>query len=319
MKYLFNNCLSSPNDLVTNRDETRAGFLEAALEKNRKAQPFIDSAKSLRSLASNANKPADLLRISGIRNGLLSASGLSDKAFQYFTEKDKDDAIKKLIHNFLEPAGGSFVDEFIYRYLLIKGDTLGGKMRNYVGEVARLKLIRKLLTLFHLNEISFKVLYKGSYTKWHFANNFETIYEEADRIKAITWNYCNKDKVVFFDSTISIVGKNIDICLYYGGDSFHNVNDISKEKALMFGELKGGIDPAGADEHWKTGNTALERIRNSFLKEDVYVKTSFLAAAIEQNMALEIWEQLSSGILSNAANITVDKQLTNYCDWIIRL
>ena len=42
----------------------------------------------------------------------------------------------------------------------------------------------------------------------------------------------------------------------------------------MLGELKGGIDPAGADEHWKTGN---------------------------------------------AANITVDKQITMYCDWVINL
>ncbi len=29
------------------------------------------------------------------------------------------------------------------------------------------------------------------------------------------------------------------------------------EKTLMLGELKGGIDPAGADEHWKTANTVL--------------------------------------------------------------
>ena len=40
----------------------------------------------------------------------------------------------------------------------------------------------------------------------------------------------------------------------------------------MFGELKGGIDPAGADEHWKTGNSALVRIRKAF--EDYQVLLS---------------------------------------------
>jgi len=30
------------------------------------------------------------------------------------------------------------------------------------------------------------------------------------------------------------------------------------------GELKGGIDPAGADEHWKTANKALDKMRKPF-------------------------------------------------------
>lgn len=56
----------------------------------------------------------------------------------------------------------------------------------------------------------------------------------------------------------------------------------------MLGELKGGIDPAGADEHWKTANTALDRIRNSFANVGYSVKTSFVGAAIANAMAVEI-------------------------------
>ena len=93
---------------------------------------------------------------------------------------------------------------------------------------------------------------------------------------------------------------------------------VSKnDSAIMFGELKGGIDPAGADEHWKTGNTALTRIRTAFASYDIL--TSFIAAAIEREMSEEIWSQLCDNILNNAANITVDEQLTNYCKWIIEL
>ena len=89
------------------------------------------------------------------------------------------------------------------------------------------------------------------------------------------------------------------------------------DKAIMFGELKGGIDPAGADEHWKTGNSALERIREAF--GGYPVKTSFVAAAIEKKMATEIYAQLINGTLSSAANLTQDSQLTAYCDWVINL
>jgi type II restriction enzyme len=88
----------------------------------------------------------------------------------------------------------------------------------------------------------------------------------------------------------------------------------------MFGELKGGIDPAGADEHWKTGNTALNRIRTSFAMAG-YPKmmTSFVGAAIERAMAEEIFAQLESEILTNATNLTNNNQLIEYCNWLIEL
>jgi type II restriction enzyme len=85
------------------------------------------------------------------------------------------------------------------------------------------------------------------------------------------------------------------------------------------GELKGGIDPAGADEHWKTANSALNRIRTSFDKKKLKPQTFFVGAAIENAMAVEIFKLLKSGTMSNAANLTSDKQLTSVCDWIINL
>ena len=88
----------------------------------------------------------------------------------------------------------------------------------------------------------------------------------------------------------------------------------------MFGELKSGVDPAGADEHWKTGNTALGRIRKGFQKAGrPGVMTSLVGAAIELAMAREIYAQLEDGALANAANLTKNDQLTEYCNWLIDL
>ncbi len=88
---------------------------------------------------------------------------------------------------------------------------------------------------------------------------------------------------------------------------------------IALGELKGGIDPAGADEHWKTANSALNRIRKSFSEKKLNPKTFFIGAAIENSMAYEIFKQLQNGTMNNAANLTNDDQLTEICNWIIHL
>lgn len=43
----------------------------------------------------------------------------------------------------------------------------------------------------------------------------------------------------------------------------------------------------------------------------------FVGAAIVEDMANEIYQQLQNGTLSNAANLYKDNQLTEYVQWII--
>jgi len=97
--------LNSSDDLVTTYEATRAGFVALALEKNRKATPYVAEARALQTAASAAKTPAGLLKIKGIESGLLTAAGLSDKAFNHLLPEDRKEAIKGLIKNFLEPAG----------------------------------------------------------------------------------------------------------------------------------------------------------------------------------------------------------------------
>jgi type II restriction enzyme len=309
--------IKKSDDLVTTREQTRAGFINFALEKNRRSTPIIDNAKTLKVLASKATKPKDLLKLKDIRPALLTAAGLSDKAVSYFTETDKDIAIGELIRNFLEPAGEHFVDELVYRYLLIKGDSLGGSMRNIVGAMAQQKLIRTLLSNMSVMGVGYQWLRNDTKT-WQPAPKSITSIE--GNLKAVAWKSGRKNRILAFNLNIPVVENNVDICLFdstvegYGKGEI--VNDL--DKILMLGELKGGIDPAGADEHWKTGNTALTRIRNSFKKEGKNIATSFVAAAIEKAMADEIFNQLKKETLSFAVNITKDEQLVKYCNWIIK-
>lgn len=310
-------------DLVTTHEQTRRGFIEAALEKNRKAEPYIENAKTIKNFAMKASTPYDLVNIPQLRKGLLTASGLSDKSLNHFTEKDKDEAINELIKNFLVPAGDSFVDELVYRFLLISGDSLGGTMRNLVGAIAQAKFVRQFLSVLDMRQIDFSIMLKEDKKRKYKLRSmqYREAFERADEIAAIKWEHDGIDKVMFFNTWIKLVKNNIDICLY-DCTSIPFTNKMAKEHdecAIMFGELKGGIDPAGADEHWKTGNTALERIRDAFTSKGYKIHTSFIAAAIEKKMAGEIFKQLSNKTLSYAINLTYDNQLSDYCEWIITL
>lgn len=308
--------LPSYKALLTTHEQTRAGFISFALEKNRRSTPYIEEAKAFKVLASKAKRAEDLLGMEEIRSPLLTASGLSDKALNYFTEEDKAKAIQELIDNFLKPAGEKFVEEAVYRFLLVRGDSLGGRMRNVVGALAQQKLVRCFISTLSVMGISFR---------WY----DDRIWQDGDYsapiendVKAIHWSNGNGSRVLAFNLTISTVKNNVDICLFDADEEAFADKAIAKDcdaSALMFGELKGGIDPAGADEHWKTGNTSLERIRKSFGKAGRKdIKTAFIAAAIEEKMGREIYNQLLKDTLSFAANFSVDEQLVSLCEWIIK-
>jgi type II restriction enzyme len=309
--------IASAADLVTSRQETRTGFIEFALEKNRRSTRFIDSARAFRHFALQAQNPADLLNIKDIREPLLAASGLSDKSLAYFTEEDKNIALQKLIKKFLEPAGDEFVDEAVYRYLLMKGDALGGSMRNIVGVMAQQKLIRTLLSVMSVKGLDYNWLSSENKSAWVYKPDDD--YAIENTLKAISWNTERGARTLAFNLKIPAVDKNVDLCLFGCGFGKGGmiVNDM--DLVIMLGELKGGIDPTGADEHWKTANTALDRIRNAYSEKHIDLLTSFVGAAIEKNMAHEIFLQLRDGTLSRAANLTKYAQLCAYCDWILSL
>ena len=305
------------SDLVTTYEATRAGFISIAFEKNIKATPFVEEAKSLKIIALKAKKPKDLLNLTDIYPSLLTASGLSNKSLNHLTKENKDEAIKNLIEKFLEPAGEKFIDELVYRFLLTRGDTLGGKMRNIAGFIGEKKLVRSIIASLSIKNRDF--MYLNSKSKSWIVGEYEDLTIE-ENVKGLCWRNSKGQRTILFNFTPSIVNNNIDICIF---DCSYDI--VSKEildnpeKYIALGELKGGIDPAGADEHWKTANTALERIRNSFNEHKLNPLTFFIGAAIEKSMAKEIFLQLEKNILSNVANLTNDTQLKSIANWICEI
>ena len=126
---------------------------------------------------------------------------------------------------------------------------------------------------------------------------------------------------LIYNLKVPLFGNNVDMCLFDCSHEEYSSKDVHDNisKYIALGELKGGIDPAGADEHWKTARSALERIYKAFSKRNKYPKLIFIGAAIEARMAKEIWSELKENKLANAANLTKSDQLASLCNWFVRI
>lgn len=309
--------LRSSDDLVTSYEATRAGFVALAFEKNRRSTPYVAEARALQEAASQARTPADLLTIKGIEAGLFTAAGLSDKALSHLLPEDKVKAINDLIKNFLEPAGEKFIEELVFRFLLTRGDQLGGSMRNIGGVLAQRKLTRAIIASLTIAGISYR--WQHSKTRqWADMTNDDSEIELS--LRGLSWESNGKPRTLVYNLTVPLVKNNVDMCLFnLGPDELQETGYQLAESYLAMGELKGGIDPAGADEHWKTARTALDRIREAFSKTKHSPHTFFIGAAIEKKMAIEIWDQLERGLLTNAANLNNPKQVASVSRWLCTL
>ncbi len=317
-KYLttFQRHLKNSNDLVTTYEAIRAGFVSLALEKNRRATPYVAEARALKEAVKVAIIPNDLLKIKNIESGLLTAAGLSEKALSHLLPIHKKKAINELIKNFLEPAGAKFIEELIFRFLLTKGDALGGSMRNVGGALAQRKLTSSLIATLKIGGVEYYWLSSTS-KKWNkISDNVEIEYS----LRGLSWTNKNVNRTLLYNLTVPIVKNNIDLSLLNLSHSKITANELALPKNYVaLGELKGGIDPAGADEHWKTARTAIARIRESFSHLGFSPQTFFIGAAIEKKMASEIWNQLEKGIINNAANLNDDSQLASISRWLLSL
>lgn len=81
--------------------------------------------------------------------------------------------------------------------------------------------------------------------------------------------------------------------------------DKPRATVLWAAEVKGGADPAGSDEHWKTASRALHRILEA-AKKSGHSKPplSFIGTTIVPSVALEIRAWIKRGDLVSAYNLT---------------
>jgi len=228
--------LKSSKALETTYEAVRAGFVALALEKNRRATPFVEQAKVLKSAASKAKSPAGLLKIKEIQSALLTAAGVSDKASNHLEKADKQEAIKGLIKNFLEKAGANFVEELIFRFLLTRGDTLGGSMRNIGGFIAQKKLTRSIIAHLKVGGRPCRWLH-GQTNAW--ANLPEDDADIEIQLRGLSWTTAKEPRTLIYNLTVPIVRNNVDLSLFNCSPDNLTKDIYQKSNAyIALGELR---------------------------------------------------------------------------------
>jgi type II restriction enzyme len=286
-------------NLVTTHEATRRGFLEQAVVKGKAAVPHIKRARQFREALVNIKNISTISKeLVEFKAEFAAAAGLSVKGAKHLSKEE----LEKVVRESLKAASAEkdFRQELVDRYLLTKGDALGGAMRNWIGSSAGERLVAYLVAALRKKKIT------PTITK-----------SKKNKVQSLQW----KKRFLRFDYKPTLIGKNIDAILINTAGLSVVTKEAFNEPAryIAAGELKGGIDPAGADEHWKTANSALERIRTKFSKQKRRPSLFFIGAAIESSMAEEIFEHLKNGTLTHAANLTSEKQLKDLADWLTSL
>ena len=291
--------INNPDDLKTSHEAIKEGFLQQALLKNENASPYVARAKLFYNALDKVTTIEELIHMKDFWGDVVCASGFSDKSKAKLNNSELEQSIRNVWDKVIGDPSINFREEIIYRYLLTKGDALGGRMRNVTGALAGTKLSTVILNKLGNSDV-------------------QILRKKSGKVQRIIWG----NRILLFDVKPAIVNKNIDVILINSTQGNLSEKELLKQFDcyLACGELKGGIDPAGADEHWKTANSALGRIRDVFTHENITSpKLFFIGAAIEASMAGEIFQQLADGRLNYAANLNNSNQLGDLVEWLISL
>lgn len=297
--------------MVTSKEATQAGFLEQARTKVVKAGPLIGRAQELgldlHAVPSLASLVADIK----LRKQLMAAAGFSTKSSNYFTKIELAELLQQILAQIYadcqsshlgegeEAIWDAFSQEIVSRYLLTEGDALGGQMRNWIGARAQTRLTSALTDALGNSQVDVQ-------------RN-----QDATKIQRLSW----PGRVIYFDVKPRLLDKNIDVIMLKVPPEASLERDLLEDPTnyLACGELKGGIDPAGADEHWKTAKSALDRIRSNRSFGTQPPALFFVGAAIGVTVAEEIFRELQNGRLSAAANLTAQPQVEALARWLVTL
>lgn len=316
-----------PSEITTTPAETTEGFRQQSMRQFTLASPFVSRiieaqkklahiGPDLENLLQAAERDQEIIEI------LIGALGLTEKAKNAIGSEETKKFLRRHIlarkQDFLEP---DIINNILYRYALNSGDQLGGVKRNDTGKQAEIKFGEYLLTRMQTKYQSFGVSYLQRRID-NFMNLLGTdicdLLESG--LSALQW----PGRVLAFNMQCPFVGSrgnNVDMILLRTPRVICSRTDIrallsEKKNYILCGELKGGIDPAGADEHWKTARSALDRIAGSFSTPPGLI---FIGAAIEDSMAQEIIQRMKEGKLVGVANLCKPQQIERLVNWLVDL
>lgn len=281
-KLTVNDLTTDDHHIIRGVNWQRKNKVEHALKLKKSADRAIafikENHKSIKKLIQNEE----------VLNFFIGVLMYSQKSLYYIPKKE---IIRQIKMNLKPERFGddSHLQDLKDFYMMTAGESNGGRMRNLIGKKGNELFCRYIQDYFNENGIDY------------------TVNKNRGNIQTIETN----ELVIVFNKKPKFIDKSVDFIVLMKDES-GNYNIEDPKSYISAGELKSGIDPSGADEHWKTATTALNRVRESFVKNNQRVPDLyFIGGAISKHMAMEIIEYLDNGMLQGAANLNEEEQVKN--------
>ena len=203
------------------------------------------------------------------------------------------------------------------------GDALGGISRNEVGRYAAAEILHYLIIHWHnlgyLHSIyysfkpNFQIEEETEESHFNGTQRVLTINPQIDVpefLKIAESNRVKYQEIVLNNGYHLLLDRQITWHEQTSeGRSYRIGPDlVSKTVSIDMawaGEIKGGADPAGSDEHWKTATQALNRILEAAEKTGKpQPQLSFLATILVDRVAIEAQRWIDDGKLTSVYNLT---------------
>lgn len=201
------------------------------------------------------------------------------------------------------------------------GESFGGSWRNEVGRLAYAEVLSPLALYLHRRGVLASILYK---LKGRIIAQEEE--ETINRRQTYTLNLTEsidldeklrqleEQRIIYREFLLKNGHRlQIDRQITWRDDKGKpykigpDLSSLSEDEKVLFwsGELKGGADPAGSDEHWKTATRAFDRILEAAERTNrPKPKLSFIATIFVERVAREAEMLIAQGKLYSVYNLT---------------
>ncbi|MCB0072861.1 MAG: hypothetical protein KDE20_15425 [Caldilineaceae bacterium] len=206
------------------------------------------------------------------------------------------------------------------------GESLGGSSRNEVGRVAVAQALRPvILELWRrdlLESITFSTradLVPGSSREQEETVTIHSETEIEEMLDRVEAQFVKYQSIQLRTGALLLVDKIINWSDSEGrrrkaSADLHSLEVRQDAKMLLWAaEVKGGADPAGSDEHWKTASRALRRIiEEAESARAPQPPLSFIGTTIVGRVGNEIRQWIDRGDLISAYNLTKILEQADY-------
>jgi hypothetical protein len=252
--------------------------------------------------------------------------GQDTKSFEEGSEAPSEERATALAQYFNEIVSDLVLKGGVtpYRHLTMMmanlGDSLGGTSRNEVGRIAVERLLDPVICALHKQGQLWEIEYslKG---KLLLEESEETTGEASRRVEKVHANtdlawllrHFQECRVLYHEIRLKNGNRlklNRQLEWHSPSGDSHKIGpdlhtEVGEVDMLWAGEVKGGADPAGSDEHWKTATQTFDRI---LAATDATSRPrpmlSFIATILVERVAREAQAWIEEGKLTSVYNLT---------------